>query len=352
MSTTPTTGTPTAAAPATNKAGLTKADYKGSPSTLCVGCGHDSITNHIITSFYELGINPHEVAKMSGIGCSSKTPAYFMSQAHGFNSVHGRMPSVSTGAKLANKSLNMIAVSGDGDTASIGLGQFCHLIRRNLDMVYIVENNGVYGLTKGQFSATADKGSMQKYGAVNPFEQVDICELAITMGCSYVARSFSGDPKQLVPLIKGGIAHRGTAIIDCISPCVTFNNHEGSSRSYLAVKEKDKPIHEIGFIEPQREIAVDYAPGTVQEVKFPDGSMVTLKKMNRDYNPNDKVLALQTLEESKRDGVLLTGLFYVQPAAPDLSTTLNTVDKPLAQLTEAELRPDASALERVLKIFA
>src|ERR1700733_8527849 len=243
------------AAPAKNKAGLLKSDYKGAPSTLCIGCGHDSITNHIITSFYELGVNPHEVAKMSGIGCSSKTPAYFMSQAHGFNSVHGRMPSVSTGAKVANRKLNMIAVSGDGDTASIGLGQFSHLIRRNLDMVYIVENNGVYGLTKGQFSATADKDSKLKYGSVNQFEQIDICELAIIMGCSYVARSFSGDPKQLVPLLKGAVSHQGTAVIDCISPCVTFNNHEGSSRSYLAVKEKDTPIHEIGYVEPSREIA-------------------------------------------------------------------------------------------------
>src|SRR3984957_19380989 len=295
-----TPSTPAApAAPAKNKIGLSKNDYKGAPSTLCVGCGHDSITNHIITSFYELGISPHDVAKMSGIGCSSKTPAYFMSQAHGFNSVHGRMPSVSTGAKLANQKLNMIAVSGDGDTASIGIGQFCHLIRRNLDMVYIIENNGVYGLTKGQFSATADKDSKLKYGTVNSFEQVDICELGIIMGCSFVARSFSGDPKQLVPLIKAGISHQGTAIIDCISPCVTFNNHEGSSRSYLAVKAKDTPIHEIGYVESQPEIKVDYAPGTIQEIVFADGSIVTLKKLKSEYDPTSKLGALKMIEESK-----------------------------------------------------
>jgi 2-oxoglutarate ferredoxin oxidoreductase subunit beta len=344
--------TPAPAAPAKNKVGLLKADYKGAPSTLCVGCGHDSITNHIITSFYELGINPHHVAKMSGIGCSSKTPAYFMSQAHGFNSVHGRMPSVSTGAKLANQNLNMIAVSGDGDTASIGLGQFSHLIRRNLDMVYIVENNGVYGLTKGQFSATADKNSKLKYGSVNSFEQVDICELALVMGCSFVARSFSGDPKQLVPLLKAAISHKGTAIIDCISPCVTFNNHEGSSRSYLAVKEKDEPLHEIGYVEHGKEIAVDYAPGTLKEVEFPDGSIVTLKKITRDYDPSDKVGALKLLEDSKNEGTLLTGLLYVNIKNHDLSETLNLVEKPLAQLKEKDLRPDAAALDKILKAFA
>ncbi len=336
--------------PATvNRAGLSKADYKGAPSTLCIGCGHDSVTNHIITSFYELGINPHEVAKMSGIGCSSKTPAYFMSQAHGFNSVHGRMPSVSTGAKSANRNLNMIAVSGDGDTASIGLGQFCHLIRRNLDMVYIVENNGVYGLTKGQFSATADKDSKLKYGAVNSFEQVDICEVAIILGCSYVARSFSGDAKQLVPLIKGAISHRGTAIIDCISPCVTFNNHEGSSRSYLAVKDKDQPIHEISYIPSYEDIIVDYAEGTVKEVEFPDGSVVALKKLNHDYDPNDKVNALKTLEESKKNGTLMTGLFYVNLKNKDLTETLNVIDTPLCHLKESDLRPDTGAMEKILK---
>jgi 2-oxoglutarate ferredoxin oxidoreductase subunit beta len=340
------------AAPTTNKVGLTKADYKGAPSTLCTGCGHDSITNHIITSFFELGINPHAVAKMSGIGCSSKTPAYFMNQAHGFNSVHGRMPSVSTGAKLANSKLNMIAVSGDGDTASIGLGQFCHLVRRNLDMVYIVENNGVYGLTKGQFSATADKDSKLKYGAVNPFEQIDICELAISMGCSYVARSFSGDPKQLVPLIKGAVSHQGTAIIDCISPCVTFNNHEGSSRSYLAVKEKDTPIHEIGFVHGAEEIKVDYAPGTVKEVEFPDGSIVTLKKLSLDYDPTNKLAAINMIEESKQKGQLLTGLFYVNLKNHDLTSTLTLSDTPLSQLKEKDLRPDAAALEKIMNGFA
>lgn len=352
MTTPPDSASPAPAAPTTNKAGLTKADYKGAPSTLCTGCGHDSITNHIISSFFELGVNPHNVAKMSGIGCSSKTPAYFMSQAHGFNSVHGRMPSVSTGAKIANRNLNMIAVSGDGDTASIGLGQFCHLIRRNLDMVYIVENNGVYGLTKGQFSATADKDSKLKYGAVNPFEQIDICSLAINMGCSFVARSFSGDPKQLVPLIKAAISHKGTAIIDCISPCVTFNNHEGSSRSYLAVKEKDEPLHEIGYVEAYPEIKIDYPEGSLKEVKFPDGSTVTLKKLNRDYDPTNRLGALSLIEQSKSEGLLLTGLFYVNPASRDLTQTLNLVDKPLAALNDQDLKLDTSVLEKVLKSFA
>ncbi|MCC6277934.1 MAG: 2-oxoacid:ferredoxin oxidoreductase subunit beta [Oligoflexia bacterium] len=346
-----TTTTPTAAAPSTNSIGLNKNDYKGGPSTLCIGCGHDSITNHIITSFYELGINPHMVAKMSGIGCSSKTPAYFMSRAHGFNSVHGRMPSVSTGAKVANRNLNLIAVSGDGDTASIGLGQFSHLIRRNLDMVYIVENNGVYGLTKGQFSATADKNSKLKYGAVNPFEQIDICELAITLGCGFVARSFSGDPKQLVPLIKAAVSHKGTAIIDCISPCVTFNNHEGSTRSYLAVKEKDEPLHEIGYVHGAPEIRVDYPEGSVQEVELADGSIITLKKLDRDFNPTDKLAALNLIETSKREGLLLTGLFYVNTTNADLTQTLTLTDTPLAQLKDSDLRPGTDKLSKILKSF-
>jgi len=336
---------------ATNRIGLSKLDYKGAPSTLCTGCGHDSITNHIISAFYELGINPHEVAKMSGIGCSSKTPAYFLSRAHGFNSVHGRMPSVATGAKLANRNLNMLAVSGDGDTSNIGLGQFCHLIRRNLDMVYIVENNGVYGLTKGQFSATADKGSVQKYGASNHFEQLDICEMAISMGCGFVARSFSGDPKQLIPLIKAGISHKGTAIIDCISPCVTFNNHEGSSRSFTSVKQKDKPIHEIGYVEPQREIAVDYAEGTVQEVKFPDGSLVTLKKLNREHNPESRMAALALLEAGRQEKILLTGLLFVNTANQDLGTNLKLPDVPLAHLSDDLLRPKPGTLKEIMSRF-
>ena len=234
--------------PVKNRAGLTLADYKGAPSTLCDGCGHDAITAQIIKSFYELGIEPHKVAKMSGIGCSSKTPAYFMSRSHGFNSVHGRMPSVATGVNVANKQLHIIGVSGDGDTASIGLGQFCHMIRRNVPMIYVVENNGVYGLTKGQFSATADIGSKLKSGAVNDLRPIDLCSLAIELGCSFVARSFAGDPKQLVALLKAAGSHKGTAILDVISPCVTFNNHEGSTKSYKYAKEMETPIHELGFI--------------------------------------------------------------------------------------------------------
>lgn len=335
----------------TNKVGLSKTDYKGAASTLCTGCGHDSITNHIITAFYEVGIDPLKVAKMSGIGCSSKTPAYFMSQSHGFNAVHGRMPSTTTGAKIANNGLTMIAVSGDGDTANIGLGQFSHLIRRNLDMVYIIENNGVYGLTKGQFSATADKGSVQKYGNVNMNEQLDICSMAITLGCSFVARSFSGDPKQLVPLIKAAVSHKGTAIIDCISPCITFNNHEGSSRSYLAVKKNDKPIHDIDYIVSQPEIKVDYAPGTVKEVIFPDGSLVALKKLNLDYDPSDKIGALKLLEESKLSGTLVTGLLFAKPESKDFTTGLSLTETPLSLLSEKELRPSATSLNEVMAEF-
>lgn len=336
----------------TNRLGLEKAEYKGTKSTLCVGCGHDSITNHIITSFFDLGINPHEVAKMSGIGCSSKTPAYFLGKAHGFNSVHGRMPSVSTGAKLANRTLKMIAVSGDGDTASIGIGQFCHLIRRNLDMLYIVENNGVYGLTKGQFSATADKGSVQKYGAKNSFEQVDICELALTMGCSYVARSFSGDPKQLVPLIKGGLSHKGTAIIDCISPCITFNNHEGSSRSYNAVKSSNEPMHTIGYVEPQAEISVDYEPGSLTEIALADGSKLTLKKLEHTYDTSNRLKALDLIEENKENGHLLTGLFYVEPKSQDLCETMSLPTRPLCSMGESDLRPTKGTLDQLMTRYS
>jgi len=352
MATTPPSVPATPAAPTANKVGLAKVDYKGAPSTLCTGCGHDSITNHIITSFYELSINPWDVAKMSGIGCSSKTPAYFMSQAHGFNAVHGRMPSVVTGAKLANQKLNVIAVSGDGDTASIGIGQFAHLIRRNLDMVYIVENNGVYGLTKGQFSATADKNSKLKHGAVNPFEAIDICGLALTLGCSFVARSFAGDPKQLVPLIKAAISHKGTAILDVISPCVTFNNHEGSTRSYNAVKEKDDPLHEIGYVPSYTDIRVDYEPGSTKEVTMPDGSIVTLKKLNHDYDPTNRMAAFQLIDEGHKTGALMTGLFYINEDGTDLHGTLSLPkDRPLALLSEKDLRPAGDVMGKIMKEF-
>jgi 2-oxoglutarate ferredoxin oxidoreductase subunit beta len=253
------------------------ADYKGAPSTLCDGCGHEAITAQIIKAFYELGKEPHMVAKLSGIGCSSKTPAYFLNRSHGFNSVHGRMPSVATGVSVANHTLSLIGVSGDGDTASIGLGQFCHLVRRNVPMIYIVENNGVYGLTKGQFSATADLGSKLKSGVMNELPPIDLCGLAIELGCSFVGRSFAGDPKQLVALLKAAGSHKGTAVIDVISPCVTFNNHEGSTKAYKYAKEMETPLHELGYIPFFEQISVDYEPGTMQEVEMHDGSKIRLK---------------------------------------------------------------------------
>ena len=331
-----------------NRLGLSRNDYKGSVSTLCPGCGHDSITMHLIKALHEHGVNPYKVAKMSGIGCSSKTPAYFLSKSHGFNSVHGRMPSVATGAKLANGSLTAVGVSGDGDTASIGMGQFCHIIRRNTDMLYIIEDNGVYGLTKGQFSATADKGSKQKTGAFNPYEVIDCCALAITLDCGFVARSFSGDAKQVVPLIKAGLSHKGLALMDIISPCITFNNHEGSTKSYPWVKEHDTPIHGIDYVEPQPEIVVDYADGTTKVVDLPDGSHIVLKKIDRDYDPTNKAEALTAIDKAHREGVLLTGLLYIDEKKQDLNTILNLVDTPLWALKEADTRPSKETLEQIM----
>ena len=281
-----------------NIIGLTREVYKGLPTTLCAGCGHNSITNHLIKALYEYGVEPHKLAKMSGIGCSSKTPAYFVEQAHGFNGLHGRMPSAATGAKLANRELLVLGISGDGDTASIGLGQYCHMIRRNVDCTYIVENNGCYGLTKGQFSATADVGSTQKGGKVNEYATIDICSLAIELGATFVARSFSGDGKQLVPLLQGAFSHRGTAILDIISPCVTFNDHEGSTKSYAYVKEHDVVLHTADYIAGGREIAVDYEPGTVRDVELDDGSHVLLRKLDVDYDPTDAMNALRTIHEA------------------------------------------------------
>jgi 2-oxoglutarate ferredoxin oxidoreductase subunit beta len=332
-----------------NKAGLTKKEYGGSPSTLCTGCGHDSVTLHIISAFYELDIPPHKVAKLSGIGCSSKTPAYFLSSAHGFNAVHGRMPSVATGAAVANRSMVNIAVSGDGDTASIGLGQFAHIIRRNIPMLYIIENNGVYGLTKGQFSATSDKGAIQKKGDVNTLQGIDLCLLALELGSGYVGRSFSGDAKQMVPMIKGGISHRGTAVMDVISPCITFNNHEGSTKSYKFVKENDHAIHEIGFVPSYTPIDVDYDHGTTKVVELPDGSHLMLKKIDRDYDPTDKKAAFDLLQKSQADGSLLTGLFYVNPDSVSLQEVLQISETPLVELSIEKLRPPKSALDEVME---
>jgi len=344
----PSPGTPSKE-PAKNRVGLTLADYKGAPSTLCDGCGHDAITSQIIKAFYELGIEPHNIGKLSGIGCSSKTPAYFLSRSHGFNSVHGRMPSVATGANMANKDLHLVGVSGDGDTASIGLGQFCHLVRRNIPMIYIVENNGVYGLTKGQFSATADMGSKSKGGAVNDMRPIDLCSLAIELGCGFVGRSFAGDPKQLVALLKAAASHKGTAVLDVISPCVTFNNHDGSTKSYKYAKEMETPIHELGFIPFYDQITVDYEPGSVQDVELHDGSHLRLKKLEHGYDPTDRMAAITTMEKAHKDAMFLTGLLYIDEEKENFTQQRNMVDVPLALLKEERVRPPKSALEAIMK---
>ncbi|HVA27001.1 MAG TPA: 2-oxoacid:ferredoxin oxidoreductase subunit beta [Candidatus Baltobacteraceae bacterium] len=321
-----------------NIIGLSRDVYKGLPTTLCAGCGHNSITNHFIKALYEYGIEPHKLAKMSGIGCSSKTPAYFVEQAHGFNGVHGRMPSAATGAKLANRSLHVLGISGDGDTASIGFGQFAHLIRRNVDCVYIVENNGVYGLTKGQFSATADKGSTLKNGTANEFSTIDICGLAVELGATFVARSFSGDGKQLVPMLEAALSHRGTSIIDIISPCVTFNDHVGSTMSYAYVKDHEMVANMPDFIRPREEITVDYEPGTVQNITLEDGAHVVLRKIDREYDATDRIGALRTIHESRGRGEFVTGLLYVDPGIPDLCEREKMTQTPLVQLGESDLR--------------
>jgi len=335
-------------APAVNRVGLSVKEYGGLKSTLCVGCGHDVITRQITQALYEMGVAPHKVAKMSGIGCSSKTTAYFADRGHGFNAVHGRMPAVATGAVLANPTLLAVGVSGDGDTASIGAGQFVHLLRRNVPMVYIVENNGVYGLTKGQFSATADAGSTLKTGVVNELPAIDLCALAIELGCGYVARSFSGDMKQLLGLLKGAIAHRGTALLDVISPCVTFNNHETSTKSYKWAKDHEEPIQEIGFVPYFEEIIVDYDPGTTQDVTLHDGSHIRLKKLRTDYDATDKQKAMNLLLEAKQKQEFLTGLMYVEPTKQDFLSLLNLADTPLATLPPEKTRPGREALVEIM----
>jgi 2-oxoglutarate ferredoxin oxidoreductase subunit beta len=331
-----------------NRIGLTQTDYKGKPSTLCKGCGHDSISSQLIKAFYEYGIDPHRVAKLSGIGCSSKTPAYWLSQSHGFNAVHGRMPSIATGSVLANRNLIAVGVSGDGDTASIGIGQFVHLLRRNLPVVYIVENNGVYGLTKGQFSATADLGSKLKTGVINDLPPVDLCGLAVELGATYVARSFAGDPKQVVTLLKGAFGHDGTAVIDIISPCVTFNNHAGSTKSYTWGKENEELIQEVDFIPFFEEIGVDYEEGQTAEVELHDGSHVFLKKVHRDYDPTDRRRALDLLLDAHDKQQFLTGLIYVDTTRKNLVELLNMIEEPLATLPLSRVRPPQSALSEIM----
>jgi len=330
-----------------NKLGLTRRDYEGAISTLCAGCGHDSISAAIIQACWELAIQPHRVAKLSGIGCSSKTPTYFLGQSHGFNSVHGRMPSVVTGANLANRDLIYLGVSGDGDSASIGLGQFAHSIRRGVNMCYIVENNGVYGLTKGQFSATADRGSKAKRGAVNTDEGIDLVSLALQLGATYVARSFSGDKAQLVPLIKGALTHEGAAFIDVISPCVAFNNHEGSTKSYDYVRDHNEAVNRLDVITMKAEITADYEPGTVQEVRQHDGSVLRLRKLEAAYDPADRIAAMTYVQSRYAEGEIVTGLLYVHEEAHDLHASLDTVAQPLNQLGERELCPGAAALAKL-----
>ncbi|MFO1283835.1 MAG: 2-oxoacid:ferredoxin oxidoreductase subunit beta [Burkholderiales bacterium] len=327
-----------------NTLGYTRRDYEGPVSTLCAGCGHDSISAAIIQAFYDLAVPPHRVAKLSGIGCSSKTPTYFLGQSHGFNTVHGRMPSVLTGANLANRELLYLGVSGDGDSASIGLGQFAHLMRRNVDMTYIVENNGVYGLTKGQFSATADKGSRSKRGAANDDEPIDLVVLAITLGATFVARGFSGDKEQLVPLIKAAVRHRGAALIDVVSPCVAFNNHSGSTKSYDYVREHNDAVNRLDFMPVREPIVAGSVPGETREIVLHDGGTIRVKRIDQDYDPTDRVSVMASLESHRAQGVVVTGLLYLAEHTADLHEAQATVDTPLNRLGDAELVPGAAAL--------
>jgi 2-oxoglutarate ferredoxin oxidoreductase subunit beta len=332
-----------------NRIGLDMQPYRGSKTTLCAGCGHNAISERIIEAFFEMGVDGRQVIKLSGIGCSSKSPAYFLGGSHGFNAVHGRMPSVATGAMLANKDLVAIGVSGDGDTGAIGIGQFVHLMRRNLPMIYIVENNGCYGLTKGQLSPTADFGSTLKNGVVSDLPAIDLCALAVELGASFVARSFSGDKKQLLSLLKAALSHRGSVMLDVLSPCVTFNDHDGSTKSYSYVKDHEEPLSEISFVPFFEDISVDYEPGTSQAVALHDGSTLYLKKLEQDYDPTDKVNALRVLQESNRRGEFATGLIYVEPERQDFLTQLNVVDEPLARLPLEKVRPPREALDQIME---
>jgi 2-oxoglutarate/2-oxoacid ferredoxin oxidoreductase subunit beta len=332
-----------------NRIGLEPQIYKGGKTTLCAGCGHNAISERIIDAFYEMGIDPTQVIKLSGIGCSSKSPAYFLGGSHGFNAVHGRMPSVGTGAMLANHKLIAIGVSGDGDTGAIGIGQFVHLMRRNLPIIYIIEDNGCYGLTKGQFSPTADLGSKLKTGVVNDLPPIDTCALAIELGATFVARSFSGDKKQLLAILKVALAHRGTSMIDVLSPCVTFNDHEGSTKSYAYVKDHDDPLEEVSFVPFFEDISVDYEPGTTQEVTMHDGSKLYLKKLEEGYDPTDKIGAMKRLHETVRRGEFATGVIYIEPDRDDFLSQLNVVDEPLASLPLERVRPGREALEEIME---
>jgi 2-oxoglutarate/2-oxoacid ferredoxin oxidoreductase subunit beta len=334
-----------------NALGLTRRDYEGAITTLCAGCGHDSITAAIVQAFWELSIAPHKVAKLSGIGCSSKTPAYFLREAHGFNGVHGRMPALVTGANAANGDIIYIGISGDGDSLSIGLGQLCHAIRRNVNVLYVLENNGVYGLTKGQFSASADPGSLSKKGEANTMEAIDGCLLALTLGATFVARSFSGDKGQLVPILKAGLAHRGFAFVDVISPCVTFNDHEGSTKSYAYTREKKVEVVQADFVLPTSAITTAYEPGSVQAVTMHDGSTVRLRKVAEDYDPTDADRSYAYIRDADKAGEVVTGLLYLSPDSHDLHEQNNTVPTPLAQMPFEELCPGGAELEKLQRGF-
>jgi 2-oxoglutarate ferredoxin oxidoreductase subunit beta len=334
-----------------NAVGLTKKEYEGSKTTLCQGCGHNSITSQIIQVCYDLSLAPHHVMKMSGIGCSSKTPAYFLGRSHGFNTLHGRMPSVTTGAVLANRSMLALGISGDGDTGSIGLGQFKHMVRRNVPMVYIIENNGVYGLTKGQFSATADVGQTLKYAGTNALPPIDVCIEALVADCGFVARSFAGDAKQVRELLKAAMSYNGTAVIDIISPCVTFNNHETSTKSYDYGKAHEERIQDITFIPSFDEVSVEYEPGEERVVRLHDGPAVKLRKLGRDYDPTSKWQALALLEEAREKNELLTGLLYINEGRQSLTEILHMSDTPLAQLPAEKLRPSREAFDKLMSSF-
>jgi len=335
----------------TNLIGLTRSDYKGIPTTLCQGCGHNSISSQIMAACYENSIPPEKLIKISGIGCSSKSPAYFMSRSHGFNSLHGRMPSIATGAVVVNRELTAIGVSGDGDTASIGIGQFIHLLRRNLPMVYIVENNGVYGLTKGQFSATADKGQVLKKIGENPFLPVDVCMEALVANCGFVARSFAGDPKQVKELIKAALSFKGTAVLDIISPCVTFNNRDESTKSYAWGRKHEYPIHDVTYVPQLDEIAVEYKPGQSTNVEMHDGSSLRLKKLERDYDPTKREDAMLLLDEARARKILVTGLIYINRDQPSLQEVEDLVDTPLTKLQERDLRPSPESLLELMQDY-
>jgi 2-oxoglutarate ferredoxin oxidoreductase subunit beta len=335
----------------TNTLGLTRRDYEGAMSTLCAGCGHDSVTAALVQALFELEVVPHRVAKLSGIGCSSKTTAYFLKQAHGFNGVHGRMPAIATGAGAANRELTLIGVSGDGDSLSIGLGQLSHAIRRNVDMLYVLENNGVYGLTKGQFSASADLGTKAKKGDVNRQRPIDPVLLALTLGAGFVARGFSGDKEQLVPLLKAGIAHRGFALVDVISPCVTFNDHEGSTKSYLSTRERYREVAPVDFVPLREEITVAPADGPVREVRMHDGSVVRFRQLDADYDATDRLAAYATVQRLQEEGEVVTGLLYLGEDGSEMHALNETVDAPLVALPYEELCPGRAALEELMGEF-